>query len=267
MSDFLKQMLQSKQTEINLLKQQLLTVPKHVMQKLNSKVKDEKVSLLATELEKKPLTVIGEIKRFSPSKGLLAVIDDPGELASQYVLGGAKSISVLTEGHYFHGSPADLRAVKEAISPSIPILRKDFIIDPLQLVESLLMGADIVLLIANVLKKRLREFVEKTASMGLEAIVEIHDESELELAVESGAQIIGVNNRNLNSFDVSLDLAFDLIEKIPHGIFAIAESGISHPSQAKLCYQAGFSGVLIGEALVCASDPARFIQSCLGESI
>lgn len=264
MSDFLKQIVQSKQTEINSLKQQLLTVPKHVMQKLNNKVKDKNVSLLATELEKPSLTVIGEIKRSSPSKGFLALIDNPAELACQYILGGAKCISVLTEGNYFHGSSSDLRSVKEAIDPSIPILRKDFIIDPLQLVESLLMGADIVLLIVSVLKNRLREFVEKTASMGLEAIVEIHDKSELELAVESGAQIIGVNNRNLTSFDTSLDVSFEIIEKIPHGIFAIAESGISHPSQAKLYHQAGFSGVLIGEALVRANDPVRFIQSCLG---
>lgn len=102
--------------------------------------------------------------------------------------------------------------------------------------------------------------------MGLETIVEISDEAELELAIESGTQIIIVNNQD-SSFDISLEVAFDLIEKVPHGIFAIAESGISHPSQAKLCHQAGFAGVLIGEALVRATDPARFIQSCLQEVI
>lgn len=120
MNDFLKQMLQSKQTEINLLKQQLLTVPKHVMQKLNDKVRDKNAALLASELAKSSLTVIGEIKRYSPSKGLLAMIENPNDLARQYVLGGAKSISVLTESHYFHGSPADLQNIKKAISPSIP---------------------------------------------------------------------------------------------------------------------------------------------------
>lgn len=264
MTDFLKQIIQSKQAEINLLKQQLLKEPNYVSQKLNKETKKANTSLLASELEKEELTVIAEIKRFSPSKGFLAVIDNPGELASQYVIGGAKGISVLTEAHYFHGSPNDLYRVREAIGQDIPILRKDFIIDPLQLVESLLMGADVLLLITRVLKKRLPEFIQKTTLIGLEAIVEIENEEELELAVESGAKIIGINNRNLKNFDVSLDVAFSLIEKVPHGVFAIAESGISHPSEAKLFHQAGFSGVLIGEALVRENNPTRFIQSCLG---
>jgi indole-3-glycerol phosphate synthase len=266
MTDFLKQILQSKQTEVNSLKKRLLRMPKDVVKKLNNPVKAAKLHLLASELGKLPLTVIAEIKRCSPSKGFLAKIDDPAGLACRYALGGAKSISVLTESHYFQGSHADLRSVKKEINQSVPILRKDFIIDPIQLLESLFMGADIVLLIASVLKTRLREFIQKTKSMGLESIVEVHDEAELELAVESGAEIIGINNRNLTNFEISLDVAFGLIERIPHGIFTVAESGISHPSQARLCHQAGFSGVLIGEALVRTDNPERFIQACLGEA-
>ncbi len=263
MHEFLKQIIQSKQQEVNLLKQQALTMPEYSTKKLTSEATVTHTHQLAMELEQPTLTVIAEIKRHSPNKGFLASIHHPGELAQQYVLGGAKAISVLTDYDYFHGNSDDLKQVRQALDRRISVLRKDFIIDPIQLVESVLMGANVVLLIAGILKKRLREFIEKVSMLGLEAIVEIHNDEELDLAIESGATIIGINNRNLNNFEVSLDVAFDLVQSIPHGIFAIAESGISHPSQARLYHQAGFSGVLIGEALVLEKNPIRFIQSCL----
>lgn len=264
MNNFLKQIIQSKQKEVNLLKQKLLLTKSETEKRLCDDIKETTTNLLASELAKETLTVIAEIKRHSPSKQLLATIDNPGELAGQYILGGAKSISVLTETQYFHGSPDDLHQVKKAVGHSIPVLRKDFIIDPLQLFESSLMGADVVLLIVAVLQKRLPEFIQKSKAIGLEAIIEINNETELEIAIESGANIISINNRDLNTFETSLDVAFSLMDKIPHGILSIAASGISHPSEAKLYHQAGFSGVLIAEALVKSNDPARFIQSCLG---
>jgi indole-3-glycerol phosphate synthase len=260
MTNFLQQILQTKQTEINALKTGGFPFDAHNMQ-LSDKIR-ENAFLLEKTLAKPELSVIAEIKRNSPAEGFLAPIMDPKKLAGEYVKGGADAISVLTDKTYFFAQDNDLQRVKEIVDNNIPILRKDFIIDPLQIIQSVLIGANVILLIARVLQDRLPEFIQNTAKIGLESVVEVHDEIELEMAIEGGATIIGINNRDLKSFDVSLETSFNLIEKIPQGIFAISESGISHPSQAKLLHQHGFEGVLIGKTLVTASDPTRFIQEC-----
>lgn len=261
MMDFLKQILQTKQTEINALKTGSFPFDAGT---LAERIR-ENSRLLEKTLEQPELSVIAEIKRNSPAEGFLAPILNPENLACDYVKGGADAISVLTDKTYFFAQDNDLQRVKKIVDNKIPVIRKDFILDPLQIIESALLGADVILLIARVLKDRLPEFIQNTAKVGLESLVEVHDEHELEMALESGATIIGMNNRDLKNFEVSLEVSFNLIEKIPQGVFAISESGISHPSQAKLLHQAGFSGVLIGKALVMSSNPTRFIQECKNE--
>lgn len=262
MHSYLNQIVKSKQVEVNSLKQSMMNFEHFVVKKLPNYPSNLRAPLLENTLKKSDLTVIAEIKRCSPSEGEFAVIEHPDALACRYILGGAEAISVLTEENYFHGKKDDLKIVKQSVGQYIPVLRKDFMIDPIQLVESLIMGANIVLLIAMVLKNRLGEFLEKSRLLGLEAIVEVNNEKELDLALESGASIIGINNRDLKTFEVSVDLAFNLIERFPHGVLPIAASGISHPSQARLLHQVGFAGVLIGKALVLEKNPEKFIQQC-----
>ncbi len=214
---------------------------------------------LKQALQKDGLCVIAEIKRKSPSKGILNSFIDPALLAKQYVAGGAAAISVLTDGEHFGGSLQDLKVVIDAC-PGIPVLRKDFIIDPKQLYETARAGAHAVLLIAAVLNDRLPEFVRIAKSYGLETLVEVHDIHELNLAHVSGAQIIGVNNRHLSTFNVSLETAIKLAPHCAKGIVKVAESGIFNAGHSSQMRKAGYDAILVGEALVKAHDPRALIE-------
>jgi indole-3-glycerol phosphate synthase len=200
------------------------------------------------------VAVIAEVKRASPSRGTLADIADPAALASDYEAGGARMISVLTEPRRFGGSLDDLVAVREAVG--VPVLRKDFVISSYQLWESRAHGADMVLLIVAALEQNaLVSLVERAISLDLVPLVEVHDEAELDRALDAGARIIGVNARDLTTLEVDRAVFPRLASRIPDGVLKIAESGIRGPHDLLACAAAGADAVLVGESLVTGRDP------------
>lgn len=209
-------------------------------------------------LRQERMAVIAEIKRKSPSAGDIATIDDPVALACRYRDGEAAALSILTDREGFGGSLQDLHAVACAVE-GLPLLRKDFIIDPVQIGESVRYGASAVLLIVAALGNRTSQMLEEVHRCGLEALVEVHDENELHIALAAGAKIIGVNNRNLHSFEVDLKTATRLAPLIPDAVIKVAESGIRTAADVNMMRDAGFDAVLVGEVLVRAEDPAAAI--------
>ena len=210
------------------------------------------------------LRVISEVKRSSPSKGALAEIPAPAELAAEYEAGGASVISVLTEERRFKGSLADLDAVRAAVR--IPVLRKDFTVDEYQIYEARAHGADLVLLIVAALDDAtLLRFIELTESLGMNALVETHTEEEIRRAVAAGAKIIGVNVRNLKTLDVDPDTFARLAPLLPADAVTIAESGVESSEQVRQYAAAGADAILVGEALVKHAEPratvAEFIAA------
>ena len=205
------------------------------------------------------LSVIAEIKRQSPSKGILRADLDPSSLAQEYEASGAACISVLTDTEHFSGSEADLRLVRKAVN--LPILRKDFTVDPRDICDAKIMGADCVLLIVSALERsELIELHELAINLGIDALVETHDEREIEIALGIGAKLIGVNQRDLKTFQVDQTRAIRVAEEIPQGIVKVAESGIKNPKDAKALADAGYDAVLIGEALVISENPRQIIK-------
>ncbi len=212
------------------------------------------------------VSVIAEVKRRSPSKGALADIPDPARLASAYEAGGAAVISVLTEQRRFGGSLDDLRAVRASVA--IPVLRKDFIVTPYQLWEARAAGADLVLLIVAGLDQHLLEALHAEAvSLGLTALVEVHDEAEVERAVAAGARLIGVNARNLKTLDVDRGTFARVRPAIPEGVVAVAESGIRGPEDVRELALEGADVVLVGETLVKGDDPASAVAGLLAAGV
>ncbi|MEL4357939.1 MULTISPECIES: indole-3-glycerol phosphate synthase TrpC [unclassified Luteococcus] len=206
------------------------------------------------------LSVISEVKRSSPSKGALASIDDPASLASRYQEGGASAISVLTEKRRFNGSLTDLDAVRQAVE--IPVLRKDFVVDDYQVWEARAHGADLVLLIVAALSDEdLARLHRLVLDLGMTPLVEVHTEQETQRAVELGAQLIGVNNRNLKTLEVDLAQFGRLVDLIGEGPVKVAESGILTADDAALVHSQGADVVLVGEALVRHGDPAGAIRA------
>ena len=216
-------------------------------------------------LQSSKLSVIAEVKRSSPSKGALAKISDPAELALRYQAGGATAVSVLTEGRKFGGSLADLDAVRSAIN--IPILRKDFMVDDYQIFESRAHGADIVLLIVAALSDlQLSEFYAIAKSLGMQVLVETHTLGEVERALSLDPEIIGVNARDLTTLKIDLG-AFDKLAKaIPAGKIKVAESGISSVAEVISYRNSGAEAILVGEALVKDGDPAQMIQNFINRA-
>ncbi len=214
------------------------------------------------------LAVIGEVKRRSPTLGEIRAIEDPLELALTYCQGGASAISVLTDSQGFGGSLEDLSRVAgiRAKYPKAALLRKDFIIHPVQLSEAVLAGADAVLLIAHAIGKDLKNLLQEARRLGLEVLTEVHDFTDLELALEAEAPIIGINHRNLATFEIDLAISEKLIPLIPKGVITVAESGIHEPQQARHMRALGFDAILVGEALVRSSDPAKLIKQMKGEN-
>jgi indole-3-glycerol phosphate synthase len=216
-------------------------------------------------LAKPALSVIAEIKRKSPSKGHLAAIADPIALANTYIDGGADVLSILTDTEFFSGHLNDLITVKQNLSKATPILRKDFTIDEVQIAEAIYAGASAILLIVAALGIKTKVLLQRAHELGIEALVEVHNQAELEMAVDFDAKIIGINNRDLTTFKIDTDQAFRLVETLPKNVIKIAESGILNPELAQEYYKAGFDGVLIGEALVTAANPKEFIRACKNE--
>lgn len=210
------------------------------------------------------ISVIAEVKRSSPSKGALATISDPAALAKIYQANGASVVSVLTEGRRFGGSLADLDAVRKSVT--IPVLRKDFMVDEYQFLEARAHGSDLVLLIVAALSKsQINEFLALTSELGMQALVEVHTEAELDVALEASARIIGVNSRNLKTLEVDSQVFAELLPKIPADIVKVAESGISSRADVEFARMQGADAVLIGEALVRGSDPGATLRAMMGQ--
>lgn len=204
------------------------------------------------------LAVIAEVKRRSPSKGDLAPDLDPAVLAQAYVAGGAAAVSVLTDEDFFGGSVDDLVAARSAVE--VPVLRKDFTVGPRDVCDARLMGADAVLLIAAALDDaELATCAAVAAEIGIDALVEIHDEAELDRALAVGAGLVGVNQRDLVTFAVDTDRAVRVAERIPAGVVAVAESGITGADDAHRLAAAGYHAVLVGETLVRSADPTAAV--------
>jgi indole-3-glycerol phosphate synthase len=211
----------------------------------------------------KGIKLIAEIKAASPSAGVLREGLDPVSLAQEYQRAGASAISVLTDEKFFHGSLAHLEAVRKAVS--LPLLRKDFIIDSYQIYEARVAGADAVLLIARLLdKETIETFLKLAGQLGLACLVEVHTEGELEKVLETPARLIGINNRDLNTFKVDLNMTFRLLPLIPGDRLVVSESGINDRADVQLLENKGVRAILVGEALVRSQDVASKIRGLLG---
>ena len=209
------------------------------------------------------VNVIAECKRRSPSKGVLAATYDPVRIAGDYERGGAAAISVLTEPTFFDGALAHLTAVRAAVD--LPILRKDFIVDDYQLFEARAAGADAVLLIVAALPQaELTRLQQRAWELGLATLVEVHDDDELTRAIDSGARVVGVNNRNLRTLAVDVDASYRLAARMPAGIVGVSESGLQSRSDLERLAAAGYRAFLIGERFMVDVNPARAVGELVG---
>jgi len=235
------------------------------LQEMQKKVSDLPAprEFLRALLNKCPMALIAEIKRASPSAGMIRQDADIQGIARKYQAGGASAISVLTEARFFHGALGHLVMVKEAVS--LPVLQKDFIIDPFQIYEGRIAGADAVLLIAAMITQgQVGEFTQLIRDLGMIPLVEVHNEEDLEKVSGLPLPLIGINNRNLQTLEVNLEVTCHLIKKIPQGTMVISESGIKNREDVKRLQQAGARGVLVGEVLMRSADPATKIRELLG---
>ena len=214
---------------------------------------------LMSAVDRGELAVISEIKRRSPSKGALNADLDPAAMARSYELGGAAALSVLTDVEFFGGSVDDLQAARNAVM--LPVLRKDFTVNARDVCDARLMGADCVLLIAAALSRsELIDLHTVADDIGIEVLVEIHDEPELEVAIAAGARLVGVNQRDLVTFAVDHERAVRMAGVIPADVVKVAESGVRGPVDAASLHAAGYHAVLVGETLVTAPDPAAVLR-------
>jgi indole-3-glycerol phosphate synthase len=210
---------------------------------------------------RKQIHVLAEVKRASPSKGELAAIADPAALAKTYADNGASAISVLTEERKFKGSLADLAAVRKVVS--VPLLRKDFIANEQQILEARAVGADIILLIvAGLAENEIAKFMKFTFELGMTPFIETHSAEELKVALGLGAEFVGINARDLSTFETDRDLFAKLVDQIPEGVIKVAESAVRNGDDVAHYRKAGADVVLVGEALV-TSDPAAMLKSFL----
>ena len=214
-------------------------------------------------IEHRNVSLIAEAKKASPSKGVIQPDFDPVKIAVAYKNGGAQALSILTDEQFFQGSLEFIPLVRAAVD--LPVLRKDFIIHEIQIEQSWNYGADAVLLIAAILDPvQIKDYLAYAAELGLDALVEVHDEHELEKALGAGSRLIGINNRNLNDFSVDLETTFRLNKEVPPGIPVVSESGIkSHEDIRRLADQ-GIEAVLVGETLMRASDRSQAVKDLMG---
>ncbi|MGN7455788.1 indole-3-glycerol phosphate synthase TrpC [Paenibacillus pasadenensis] len=217
-----------------------------------------------TARRRRDVGLIAEVKKASPSKGLIRADFNPVELAKTYEQAGADCISVLTDRDYFQGASEYLASIRAAVS--LPLLRKDFLIDYRQVYEARVIGADAVLLIAAILDRpRLKELHEIAESLGMDVLVEVHDERELDGVLDAGiAKLVGINNRNLHTFETSLETTERLMRMVPAGLPVISESSISAPEDVAYVRSAGAAGVLVGEHFMRQPDPAEAVERLLG---
>lgn len=221
-----------------------------------AKVKPPRDAMAA--LREPGIGVIAEVKRRSPSKGALASIDDPAWLAGEYAAGGARMISVLTEQRRFGGSLADLDAVRAAVD--IPVLRKDFVVSPYQVHEARAHGADVVLLIVAALEQAaLEALLDRVETLGMTALVEVHDEQEADQALEAGAKLVGVNARDLHTLEVDRDVFSRIGPGLPIDVLRVAESGVRGTGDLLAYASAGADAVLVGEGLVTSDNPRGMV--------
>jgi indole-3-glycerol phosphate synthase len=250
---FLEKMKAIKQKEISLLEQKYSNVSFWDTATTMAKGRS-----LRRALEAVPFAVIAEVKPASPSKGIIADDVNPVQQGLSYEKGGASAISVLTETEYFHGKPEYLTKVQKEVS--IPVLRKDFILDPLQVLESKYLGADAILLIVAFLDQNsCAHLVHLAHQLGMEVLVEVHEESEIETALKVNADVIGINNRNLHTLAVDLQTTAKLRPKIVSDVPVIGESGILTVEDAKVMIEADIDGVLVGEYLMRHSNPMKAV--------
>jgi indole-3-glycerol phosphate synthase len=209
------------------------------------------------------ISLIAEMKRASPSRGPIRPDATVAEVVSAYQAAGARAVSVLTEPEFFGGSLDDLVTARGACD--LPLLRKDFVVDEYQLLEARAAGADAVLLIVAALEReRLQELMAVASDLGMDSLVEVHDEDEVEAAVDAGAEVLGINNRDLHSLEVDLDTTFRLLADVPAGTVVVAESGITRHDDVERLERAGVDAILVGEALMRADDPVRAVRELLG---
>jgi len=212
------------------------------------------------------IALVAEIKRRSPSKGDIAPGLDPARVARAYASGGASCLSVLTDGPYFGGSPEDLRLARAAVG--LPVLRKDFTVSAADVYDARIMGADAVLLIVALLAHaELAELYRVAGDLGMAAVVEVHDENELGLALEIGATLVGVNQRDLHTFEVDRARAERVARQVPAGVLKIAESGVETAADVAALERAGFDGVLVGEALLRSRDRRAGVAALVGRIV
>ena len=211
-------------------------------------------------LKAKPVAIIAEVKKASPSKGVFTSDFQPADTARLYQDGGAAALSVLTDSQFFQGSLADLQSARAAVS--IPVLRKDFTLTEYHVLEAAASGADAVLLIAAILDAtQIRRLAALAWSYRMMALVEVHNDEELDIAIEAEASVIGVNNRNLHTFEVNLDTSLKLAPRIPSDSFRVSESGIETSEQIRLLQNAGYGAFLIGEHLMRSGNPTQALRT------
>ena len=238
-------------------------------QKVTEQVLEERVAAaepprgFRAALEGNNVSLIAEIKRATPRAGDLNVDLDAASMANAYKEGGAAAISVLTEPDYFKGSLEDLQAARGA---GLPVLLKDFVIDPFQVYEARAWGADAVLLIVRILGDELPELTQLIRSLSMDALVEVHDEADLDRALACDADLIGVNHRDLQTFEVDPDRTAKLVPRMPEGVTCVGLSGVSSRAKMGGLRDAGAAAVLVGESIVTAADPAAKIRELLGRS-
>jgi indole-3-glycerol phosphate synthase len=209
------------------------------------------------------VNIIAEIKRASPSKGIICPDLIPENFAKDYEKGGASALSVLTDRSFFKGSPEDLKAARSSVK--LPVLRKDFLISSYQIYESAALGADAVLLITRILSsQQLKDYLALVETLGMDALLEVHTESDIDAASRAGAKLIGINNRNLRSFETDIQTAVDMVEKLETHQIPVAESGIHSRADIDRLRAAGIWNFLIGESLVRAKDPKGFLRTLSG---
>jgi indole-3-glycerol phosphate synthase len=258
LSGILADIIQKKAQEIELLREHALVLEQQAYERTHAP------RPFAEVLRSAEIGIIAEIKKASPSRGLLAKEFHPARLAGAYERGGATCLSVLTDHTYFQGSLHDLEVARAAAT--VPVLRKDFTIDRVQIFQSAAHGADAILLIAAILSvEQLRNFRELASTLGMAALVEVHDQDELAKAIDSGAELIGVNNRDLQTFEVSLNTSLRLSYLMPSSAIRVSESGIHGRTDIDLLRDAGFNAFLIGESLMRSHDPARALNEILGK--
>ncbi len=258
--DILKEIVAVKRKEVERLKREA-SLPD-----LEARIAERSTTLsLTAALGAPDVSVIAEVKKASPVKGRLREDFDPVRLASAYVDGGAAAVSVLTNFDHFQGTIDDLQAVQRVCRPhGLPVLRKEFIFDPYQVHEARAHGADAILLIVAMLDaSRLHELLGLAAELEMESLVEVHDETELAAAVDAGAQIVGINNRDLRTFRTDLETTERLAPQVPDGRTVVSESGIGAREDMARVAAAGAHAVLVGESLVTAGDPAAKLRELL----